>query len=424
MNVITPPQTATLIAPAVVRGKIIDTGLIEYGGRGGDIRFMAPAGDTLIKHLPLGNPVALSDLYTLKFADIVDYLIELGKRLDISSNPYLRQALEVSYHTAPVTPKIVKMQYQVMPRMFDRETIIDAADQTVGIDYLEGWVMKTLHDGRRYDVRAFGSRAVHIVAGNSPILSAITIIRNAVSRSDAIIKSPSNDPFTALAIARTMIDMAPDHSLTKHLTVAYWKGGDEPFESRLYMPSNVEKIVAWVGFSGLKHITRYLQPGIELVALDPKVSISIVGEDAFRDEAEMEEAAVRLAADVGAINQKGCVCRRIGYVLTGSDAEGLARANRFGKMVYEKIQSLPPYFSSKSLKYPRELKAHVDALRLDDEFYNVIGGEADEGAVIVCQLTEAVEFSAMLDDRAVNIVPVDSVKQPLESFRLCIALPD
>ena len=35
---------------------------------------------------------------------------------------------------------------------------------------------------------------------------------------------------TALAIARTLADVAPNHPLTKHLTVAYWKGGDTAVE--------------------------------------------------------------------------------------------------------------------------------------------------------------------------------------------------
>src|SRR3546814_9624128 len=82
------------------------------------------------------------------------------------------------------------------------------------------------------------------------------MVWNAISRSDAIIKTPSNDPVTATAVARTMIDMDPDHPLTRHLSVAYWKGGDEEVEQFLYDPIGIEKIVAWGGFNGIKHLTR------------------------------------------------------------------------------------------------------------------------------------------------------------------------
>ena len=54
----------------------------------------------------------------------------------------------------------------------------------------------------------------------------------ALTKGDSLIKLPSNDPLTACAIVRTMIEMAPDHPVTRHMTVAYWKGGDEVLERR------------------------------------------------------------------------------------------------------------------------------------------------------------------------------------------------
>ena len=72
--------------------------------------------------------------------------------------------------------------------------------------------------------------------------SILTVIRNALTRSDAIIKLPSNDPLTASALVRTMVEMDPDHPLSKHISVAYWKGGDDQVESAIYDPRGVEKI--------------------------------------------------------------------------------------------------------------------------------------------------------------------------------------
>jgi acyl-CoA reductase-like NAD-dependent aldehyde dehydrogenase len=134
--------------------------------------------------------------------------------------------------------------------------IRESLERNIGIDCLEGWRTARLLDGREIAVRAFGARSLHIIAGNSPVIAALTVMRNAVLRSDAIIKNPSNDPFTALAIARTMIDMAPDHPVTKHLSVAYWKGGDETIERELYHPRHIEKIVAWGGLASVRHVTK------------------------------------------------------------------------------------------------------------------------------------------------------------------------
>ena len=42
-------------------------------------------------------------------------------------------------------------------------------------------------------------------------------------------------------------------------------GGDEALEAKLYQPHNIEKICAWGGFASVKHVTKYIQPGIELI---------------------------------------------------------------------------------------------------------------------------------------------------------------
>jgi len=399
----------------IIRGKVITDHLIDVGGRGGDLVFQTPDAHQYIDQLPLGNPARLADLYTLSFNDILDYAEALGERLEFHSNPYLQEACELSYLTAPVTPSMVKGSYMGLRHMLTRESVTEQVENSVGVKYLEGWVKQRLIDGTELDVRCFGARTLHIVAGNATGLSLLTILRNMVLRSDAIIKAPSNDPFTALAIARTMVEMAPDHPLTKHLSVAYWKGGDQAFEERLYQPQNLEKIVAWGGYASMKHVTRYIQPGLELISLDPKRSASIIGKGAFDSEASMREAALRLASDIGALNQKACVCARVVYVQSGTDDAGLAKLNTFGRYVYDAMQTLPNTLSTAPKRYDQGLKAEVDALRLDDEWYQVIGGQDGEGAVICSQIPEAVSFAARLDDRTANLVPVDELNEMMDA---------
>ena len=411
MNAFTKVATDIPVAPMIVRGQVIAENLIEVGGRGGDLTFLTPDASKYLDQLPLGNPSKLSDLYKLSFEDILDYLAELGEHLKIDRNPHLRQARDLCYLTAPTTPPIIDATFASLHTYFDREVIRENAEHHIGVKYLEGWVSETMRNGQRVDVRCFGARCVHIIAGNSPAISAMTIIRNAVMRSDAIIKAPSNDPFTALAIARTMCDMAPDHPITKHLTVAYWRGGSLDLEEKLYQPRNVEKIVAWGGFASVKHVSRYIQPGLELISFDPKLSASIVGAEAFESEAMMRAAAIRIATDVGALNQVACVNARVIYALSGTDEDGLQKLDRLGDYVYEAMLALPPTVSTKPKRVDRELKTHINALRLDDEWYRVIGGEDDEGAVIVSHLSEPVDFSSKLADRTANLVPVDRIEQ-------------
>lgn len=404
-------QNQQPIANMVIRGEVISDNLVEVGGRGGDLTFLTPDVNHYLDRLPLGNPADLNDLYALSFDDIVDYLARLGEALDIRFNRHLQQACELSYLTAPTTPSIVDAAYATLCEMFRPEVVREQASVLVGIPYLEGWVEEKRLGGITQKIRCFGGRMLHIVAGNAPLISAQTIVRNAILRSDAIVKTPSNDPFTALAIALTMCDIEPDHPITKHLTVAYWRGGDKTLEQKLYQPHNVEKIIAWGGFASIKHVTQYIQPGLELISLDPKRSISIIGSEVFDSNENMEEVALRLASDFGGYNQVGCVNARVVYVQSGTDDKGIEKLNQLGQMAYEALSKLPVSYSTKPKDYDSELEAHVDSLRLSEDWYKVIGGEDKEGAVIVSQIADAVDFSAKLNDRTVNLVPIDSIEE-------------
>src|SRR5690606_22298826 len=237
----------------------------------------------------------------------------------------------------------------------------------------------------------------------------------AYTRSDCIIKTPSNDPLTAAALARTMIDMAPDHPLTKHISVAYWKGGDTHIESAIYDPRKIEKIIAWGGFDSVKHVTQYLQPGIDLITQDPKLSSTIIGKEAFKDEATLQSVAKRLALDVGAQNQEGCVSARVIYVESGTDDDDLDKVNRLGQLTFDALQKLPPHLSTPHKAFDTSLKAEIDGVRLNDDEYKVFGGRTNEGAIIVSQEDAPVDFSRQLACRVGNIVPIDSLQTAVRS---------
>lgn len=395
--------------PLFLRGRVITDDLIPFDTRIGASQFQAPDMGKHVERLPLGSPAEMGDLYELSFDEILDVLAALGDALDFESNAHLQEAYEASLVANVLPAEMLKNSYRVLRPLFSRDNVTEIADSQVGLDYLNGWVPHRLRDGRELRVRAFGSRTLHIPAGNGGLVSAVTILRSVITRSDAIIKAPSNDPLTAIAIARTLADVAPDHPITKHLVVGYWKGGDEAVEETLYQPQHIEKIVAWGGLASVKHVTRYIQPGLELIALDPKRSATIIGGEAFADEHTMHEVARRAATDIGVANQEGCANARVIYVLTGTDAEGLAKANRLGELIYSALVALPPVISTPP-RYPnRELLEHVEASRMTEDFYRVIGGERREGAIVVSQFDEPVDYSPLLAGRIANIVPVDSI---------------
>jgi Acyl-CoA reductase (LuxC) len=397
--------------PLFLRGTVITDNLVTFDTRSGAAQFEAPDMSKYVEQLPLESPAQMTDLHRVSFDEILDVLGALGDALDFDTNAHLQEAYEASFVANVLPAEMLKNSYQVLRPLFSREHVLEVADSQVGLEYLNGWVPHRLLDGRELRVRAFGSRVLHIPAGNGGLVSAVTILRSVITRSDTIIKAPSNDPLTAIAIARTLADVAPNHPITKHLAVGYWRGGDLAVEQVLYQPHHIEKIVAWGGLASVKHVTRYIQPGLELIALDPKRSATIIGGEAFVGEETMREVAQRAAVDIGVANQEGCANARVIYVVSGTDDAGLANANRLGEMIYEELMALPAFISTPPLYPNRDLFENIETSRMTDEFYRVVGGEHREGAIVVSQFDEPVDYSPMLSGRVANIVPVDSIEK-------------
>ncbi len=123
---------------------------------------------------------------------------------------------------------------------------------------------------------------IHMLAGNSPAGCVSSIAQGALVKAINVFKMPSSDPFTCVAMLRTMAEIDPDHPVVRSMSAVYWRGGDERIERTLYRPQYFDKIVAWGGGDAINNVIKYLGPGLQLVSFDPKTSISMIGPRASR----------------------------------------------------------------------------------------------------------------------------------------------
>jgi hypothetical protein len=403
------PDTSVVDIPFLIRGRVVEPGEdgVEFGGRVG-ARFRTPDPAKYAKELVLADASKLRDLHETPVDEIIDFLAELGPRLRLDENPLMQAAYRLALEAGELTEPVLRPVYDEIVTYFTREALDVMVEKTIGKAYLDGWVELGAPGRSSLRMRAIGTRQLHIIAGNVPGTAAATVLRCALSKADCLIKMPSNDPFTAAAIVQSMIDLDPDHPVTKHFTVAYWKGGDEAVEQQIIRPSRIEKLTAWGGTASMKHIQKYLVPGIELIAFNPKWSISIVGHEALESDAAMEEAAYGLALRIGYFNQTACSCTRIAYVECGTDEDDLERLEKLGHAVHRALGKLPPAISTAPKRPNPGLDAELDAIALEDEFYRVIG-DSSFGGVVVSRTEGRVEFSDRLNNRVVNLVPVADV---------------
>ena len=163
--------------------------------------------------------------------------------------------------------------------------------------------------------------------GNSPGVAVKSIAQGAMVKAVNLFKMSSSDPFTTVAILRTMADIDPDHPIVRSMSAVYWRGGDDSIERILYRPQYFDKIVAWGGGDAINNVIKYLGPGLQLISFDPKTSISMVGREAFGSDATIAEAADLAAADVMVLNQEACVASRFVYVEGGDRGRSTGSAD-------------------------------------------------------------------------------------------------
>jgi hypothetical protein len=261
----------------VVKGEVVFGRSQDYG------RFATPALDLdeLVWSRRKPGPA-----FETPLAEIMDVLVALGERLTRDPEGRLEQALEFSVRTSPLPRSVLERSYAGLGRIFNRASMeFQVKEELGGADVLDGWRdVAGSPSGRKHRVRAFPPRLIHVIAGNAPGVAALTVLRGALTKGVHLIKLPSNDLFTATAILRALSAVAPGHPVARSFSAAYWRGGDAKVESLLLRPQFFDKLVAWGGERTIRSARQYIGPGFELVAFDPKTSISLIGREAFASE--------------------------------------------------------------------------------------------------------------------------------------------
>jgi hypothetical protein len=165
-----------------------------------------------------------------------------------------------------------------------------------------------------------------------------------------------------------MADLDASHPITRSFSSVYWRGGDKGLETLLFRPQYFDKLVAWGGESAIRGVLQYVGPGLELVSFDPKVSISLIGREAFRSDEVLDEVAERAACDVANFNQEGCVSSRYQFV------EGTTeQVDRFCERLVGRLGVDRELGSARGPKVPREIRDEVEILRMLEPIVRVWG---------------------------------------------------
>ena len=339
-------------------------------------------------------------LLNVPLAEIVDFLVETGQKMLASDNPYMQECFDRMAATHILPRAVVENTTRHAVAYLDKRILMAEVEQSFpDLRALDEWVPKSDFTGRKSFVRAFAPRLIHVLPGNSPGVSIKSVAQGAMVKGVNLFKMSSADPFTMVAILRTMAMIDPGHPMVKSMSAVYWRGGDETVERVLYRPQYFDKIVAWGGGDAIGNVVKYLGPGFQLVSFDPKTSISMVGREAFASEESLDLAADLASADVMTLNQEACVASRFLFV-EGEQAD----VDRFSERLHRRIAERAAA-SGDIRPLDIDLREQIETLMMMDEDYGVWGRPDGKGVVIRSE--EPVDFHPI--NKTANVVRVSSL---------------
>ncbi len=390
-------STASVVrVPFVLAGRLVEGDAVHHASRDLGASFVTPALDFARMARPRSE---LAPAGSLKTAEIIEFLAATGRRMT-PDNPHLREAIERTAPVSAMPPAMLARCFASLAEVFDRESLEITVESDVGAEALDGWRPLRGIRGRRSFVRACPPRLVHVMAGNSPIVAALTIAHGALTKGVHLLKMASNDLFSATAILRIMADIDPEHPVVRSFSAVYWRGGDEAVEGVLYRPQFFDKIVVWGGEKAVRHVQKYIGPGFQMVSWDPKTSISMIGREAFASEAVLADVAARAATDATLMNQDACIASRYQFV-EGS----IEQVDRFCELLIRELGKERYYASACGLPTPAPIREEVGVLRHLEPEFRVWGDFS--GAGLVVRSEQPLDFYP--DCRTVNVVPVASL---------------
>ena len=391
--------TPVVSAPFFARGELIEGGEVFHRSRDLCVNFATPK----INLNRIVHPrIEVPPLLNVPLAEIIDFLVETGQRLTNPDNPFVRDCIDRMSSTHILPRGVLESQVRMGAAYLDKRLLNTVVEQNFpNPRALDEWIPHQDYTGRRSFVRAFAPRLVHVLPGNSPGVAVKSIAQGALVKAINLFKMSSSDPFTTVAILRTMAQIDSNHPIVKSMSAVYWRGGDDSVEQVLYRPQYFDKIVAWGGGDAINNVIKYLGPGFQLVSFDPKTSISRVGKEAFAADETLAAAADLASADVMILNQEACVASRFIYVEGGHD-----QVDRFCERLHKRIAERAAA-SGDARPLDMDLREQIETMMMMDDEYRVWGKPDGRGCVI--RSDEPVEFHPI--NKTANVVCVPSLDE-------------
>jgi len=258
--------------------------------------------------------------------DLVHVLVEAAKGWLRTDNRFRQLALEAGPAETGFSSATLAKGLDNFFRQFTPENFSDLLEQELGADSCH--VSCATCDGSRHFWRG-PELLVHIAAGNIPNPALTSIVLGLLTRSAQFVKCASGSAFLPRLFAHSIYEA--DRKLGACLEFAEWRGGNVELEAALFAEANC--VTATGSDEMLAAIRPRLPVNTRFLSYGHRLSFGFVAREILAGH-HLRQVAARVADDVVAWNQLGCLSPHVIYV----QSRGEVLPEKFAEMLAGELE--------------------------------------------------------------------------------------
>jgi long-chain-fatty-acyl-CoA reductase len=248
-------------------------------------------------------------------------------------------------------------------------------------------------------IRAFPrGLCLHYLVGNLPIAAIYSILRGIITKNITVAKVASRDPVSAIGFILSVIEVDPQHPISRSLSAGYWEKDAEVGDEALAISDTV---CAWGGYNAIAQIKKKIPPNVNFVEFGPKWSVSAID----LERCDMEKAAFRVIEDSSYYDQEACFNTQRVYVRGEVDkfVECLVKH-------YKEFSVNVPYLSTSI-----DIAANRSLALSETQYIGCKVIQGNDWAIIVADAREKTNITHPFN-RTLIIHPIDSFNEISQYF--------
>ena len=247
---------------------------------------------------------------------------------------------------------------------------------------------------------------LHILAGNAPVISVVSLLRGLLTKNISFLKMASEDLVTLSHFVQTFREVDPEHPITKSVSVVYWKHSNTDLLGRFIEISDI--LCVWGGGDAVQTIKDH-SAGKEVLEFGPRRGIQLIGKEVFSDKESLKEAAKKAAHDLVIFDQEACFSPQICFI-EGSKEDAKKFSEKLENALLDEGSKLPK--GIKSLQHSASI-GHMKS------YSNFLGNEIfhSKNKDYMLIITEKIKHTKSHPlGRTLFVIPVSSFDEILEEF--------